>query len=56
MVIAYSDHEDQQLESEVVAGEAHGTTPLSGTGLGGDAAHTLLLVVVCLRDGSVGLV
>ena len=55
LVIADLYHEYKQLKSEVVAGKAHCAAPLAGTRLCGDPPDAFHLVVVCLRDGSIGL-
>ena len=56
LLIRALNHIDLAVEPEVGAGHRQGRAPLSGAGLGRDAAQPLLLGVVRLRDGAVELV
>ena len=47
---------DSGFQSEEAGGICQGSSPLSGTGFGGHVSHSLLLAIVCLRDGGVQLV
>src|ERR1035441_226221 len=56
LIVTYPNHVDRALQSEELARQSEGAAPLSRPGFGGQAAHAGALVVVCLRNRSVGLV
>src|SRR5215211_1715359 len=56
LVVADAHHVDRALQAQDPAGEGQGGAPLARAGLGGEAPHALLAVVVGLRDGGVRLV
>ena len=56
LLIRALDHIDFAVEPEVGAGHRQRGAPLTGAGLGRDAAQPLLLGIVRLRDGGVELV
>ena len=56
LLVADLDHEDFQVEAEVLAGQRDGRTPLSAARFGRQVLDALFGVVVGLRQGRVGLV
>ena len=56
LLIGALDHEDLAVEAQIGAGHGERGAPLSGAGLGGDAAQALILGVIRLGHGGVELV
>ena len=56
LLIGALHHEHAAVQSQISAGHAQRSAPLTGAGLGGDALKALLLGVVRLGDGGVQLV
>ena len=56
LVVADADHEDLEVDSEVLRSEGDRGAPLSGSGFGGQVFDALFVVVVGLRHGGIGLV
>ena len=56
LLIRALDHVDLAVETQIGAGHRQRRAPLTGAGLGRDAAQPLLLGIVRLRDGGVELV
>jgi hypothetical protein len=50
-----ANHEHFAGKAELGTGKCQGAAPLAGTGLGGEAFDAEDLVVVCLRNGVLGL-
>ena len=56
LVVAHLHHIDEDLKAEEGAGERERRTPLASTSFGDNTLHTLLLVVVSLRNSGIWLV